>query len=112
MAVEAPPDGLPVSFTVVGRTRIDFVMPAGVAGESVDIAVRTAEGETTAVDVFTYAAPMVFTLDASTGGVLTTTSGLTLLVPSQGAAGTPVITLTSQPPHAQHTGVEAVLLPA
>jgi len=92
-------DGQDVPYTVTNDGRIDIVMPAGTDGQSVDIVVTTPAGTVTAVRAFTYMAPAVFEVDATTGGVVTATGGLTVVVPAQpGVTGTLRITVEAQPP--------------
>lgn len=95
------PDGAAkaVSYTVRSDQRIDFVMPAGPVGTSVSVTVHTADESSTLPNAFTYEAETVAVVDGLTGGVITTTSGMTLVVPPLGIAGPVVITLTpSLPP--------------
>lgn len=95
------PDGAvkAVSYTVRSDQRIDFVMPAGSVGTSVSVTVHTADESSTLPNAFTYEAETVAVVDGLTGGVITTTSGVTLVVPPLGIAGPVAITLTpSLPP--------------
>jgi alpha-tubulin suppressor-like RCC1 family protein len=91
-------DGASVPFTIASDGRIDFVMPPGTAGESVDVVVATANGSVTAVDAFTYVAPEVIEFDGEVGGVFTTTDGVVVTIPPQGVSGSFYLTMTPQPP--------------
>jgi hypothetical protein len=98
-------DGQDVPYTVTNDGRIDVVMPPGTDGQSVDFVVTTPAGSATAAQAFTYVAPAVFEVDAATGGVVTATGGVTLVVPAQpGVSGTLVITVEAQPPATQTPG--------
>jgi hypothetical protein len=91
-------DGASVPFTITSDGQIDFVMPPGTAGESVDVRVVTSDGSVTAVDAFTYVQPQMIEFDGETGGVFTTTDGVVVEIPPQGVAGNFVITMTPLPP--------------
>jgi alpha-tubulin suppressor-like RCC1 family protein len=91
-------DGVSVPFTIVNDGRIDFVMPPGTAGESVDVVVATADSSVTAEDAFTYVAPDVIAVDGEVGGVFTTTDGVVVTIPPQGVSGSFYLTMTPQPP--------------
>jgi hypothetical protein len=98
-------DGAFVPFVVTNDGRIDIVMPPGTDGQVLDIVITTPAGTVTAVDAFQYVAPAVFEVDAATGGVVTTTGGVTVVVPAQpGVSGTLRITVEAQPPAAQTPG--------
>jgi hypothetical protein len=87
-----------VTPTAVSSTRIDFVMPAGAAGQYVSVTVTSADGSATAANAFLYMAPVAFEVNGETGGTFVTPDGLTITVPSQGVAGNFVITMTPLPP--------------
>jgi alpha-tubulin suppressor-like RCC1 family protein len=91
-------DGASVPFTIVDDGRIDFVMPPGTAGTSVDVVVATANGSVTAADAFTYVTPDVIVFDGEVGGVFTTTDGVVVTIPPQGVSGSFYLTMTPQPP--------------
>jgi hypothetical protein len=95
-----PYDGVMVAvpFTIENDGQIDFVMPAGVAGQSVSVTVATAGDVQTAPDAFTYVQPQMIEFDGQTGGVFTTTDGVVVEIPSQGVDGMFVITMTPLPP--------------
>ena len=98
-------DGIPVTpFTITNDGRIKFVMPAGVAGTSVTVTVRTASDAGTLTNAFLYLAPEVQSIDASTGGVIALPGGVTLTVPTLGITGTVVVTLTPSIPPTNVTG--------
>jgi hypothetical protein len=104
-ALSVTVDGVAVPYTVTNDGRIDIMMPPGTDGQSVDIAVHTPVGTVTAANAFTYIAPAVFEVDATTGGVVTTTGGVTVAVPAQpGVSGTLRITVEAQPPAAETPG--------
>jgi hypothetical protein len=93
-----------VSFTLLSDGRIDFVMPAGTAGTSVSVTVRTADESYTLSDAFHYEEETITEVDGATGGVITTTSGVTLTLPPLGITGTVVVTLTPSIPPTNVTG--------
>jgi hypothetical protein len=95
-----PYNGVMVSvpFTRVNDGQIDFVMPEGVAGQSVSVTVQTAADAQTAANAFTYVEPQIITVDGQVGGVFTTTDGVVVTVPPQGVDGMFVITMTPLPP--------------
>ena len=93
-------DGLMIDvlFDPVNDGQIDFVMPAGVAGQRVSVTVATAGEAQTVPDAFTYVEPTVIQFNGLTGGVFTTTDGVVVEIPSQGVDGMFVITMTPLPP--------------
>jgi hypothetical protein len=93
-------DGLMIDvlFDRVNDGQIDFVMPAGVAGQRVSVTVQTASDSQTAVNAFTYVQPEMIEFDGETGGVFTTTDGVVVTIPPQGIAGTFFLTMTPLPP--------------
>ena len=93
-------DGLMIDvlFDPVNDGQIDFVMPAGVAGQRVSVTVATAGDAQTVPDAFTYVEPTVIQFNGLTGGVFTTTDGVVVEIPSQGVDGMFVITMTPLPP--------------
>ena len=93
-------DGLmiDVPFVSVNDGQIDFVMPAGVAGQRVSVTVQTANDTQTASNAFTYVQPEMIEFDGETGGVFTTTDGVVVTIPPQGIAGTFFLTMTPLPP--------------
>jgi len=95
-----PYDGqmLVVTPTSVSATRIDFVMPAGVAGQYVSVTVATAADAQTAANAFLYVAPVAFEVDGEAGGTFVTPDGLTITVPGQGVSGSFYLTMTPLPP--------------
>jgi hypothetical protein len=95
-----PYDGvlITVPFTIESDAQIDFVMPAGVAGQRVSVTVATAGEAQTVPDAFTYVEPTVIQFNGLTGGVFTTTDGVVVEIPSQGVDGMFVITMTPLPP--------------
>ena len=95
-----PYDGVMVAvpFTIENDKQIDFVMPAGVAGQQVSVTVATAGEAQTAPDAFTYVQPQVIEFNGLTGGVFTTTDGVVVEIPSQGVDGMFMITMTPLPP--------------
>jgi hypothetical protein len=95
-----PYNGVMVSvpFTIENDGQIDFVMPAGVAGQVVSVTVQTATDAQTAADAFTYVEPQMIEVDGQTGGVFTTTDGVVVTIPPQGVDGMFVITMTPLPP--------------
>jgi hypothetical protein len=81
-------EGTDVPFTKMSNTRISFTMPAGAPGLAADLQLSSAGGSVTARDVFTYLLAQTSTLQAETGGVVTTTARtLTFTVPPQGTYG-------------------------
>ena len=81
-------EGTDVPFTVVGNTRLNFTLPPGAAGLAADVQVVSPGGSVTARDVFTYITTYTGTLNAETGGVVTTTARvMTFTVPPQGTYG-------------------------
>ncbi len=93
-------DGLmiDVPFVRTNDGQIDFVMPAGVAGQRVSVTVQTANSAQTAVNAFTYVEPQVIEFEGETGGVFTTTDGVVVTIPPQGVSGSFFITMTPLPP--------------
>jgi hypothetical protein len=93
-------DGLmiDVPFVRTNDGQIDFVMPAGVAGQRVSVTVQTANSAQTAVNAFAYVQPDVIEVDGETGGVFTTTDGVVVTIPPQGVSGSFFITMTPLPP--------------
>jgi hypothetical protein len=87
-------NGLPVTpYTVTSDGRIDFVMPPGVAGSTVSVTVRLASGDLTLAEAFRYEAQASGSVDAAAGGIVTTTSGVTLTVAALPVSGTVLVTL-------------------
>jgi hypothetical protein len=101
-----PYNGVMVSvpFTIENDGQIDFVMPAGVAGQVVSVTVQTATNIRTAANAFTYVEPQTITISGETGGVFTTTDGVVVTVPPQGVNGMFVITMTPLPPETEVPG--------
>lgn len=97
-------NGALVSFTVVDDGRIDIVMPAGTAGQTVDFTVETPNGSSTILDAFIYVAAESGSVDGGAGGQITTTSGTTVTVPPQSIGSVLLITYTSAPPPAAPLG--------
>ena len=93
-------DGLMIDvlFVSVNDGQIDFVMPAGVAGQRVSVTVQTANDTQTASNAFTYVQPEMIEFDGETGDVFTTTDGVVVTIPPQGIAGTFFLTMTPLPP--------------
>jgi hypothetical protein len=87
-----------VSFTVLSDGRIDFIMPSGVEGAQVDIEVIGPGGSSVAARAFTYVGANVGEVSGGSGGVVTSSIGATLTVPSQGVIGRFIFTMTSEPP--------------
>jgi len=96
--------GVSVPLTVTGDGRIDFVTPPGVDGTTVDVTIVTPGGSVTLENAFGYAAADMAAFDASTGGVVTTTNGVVIEVPSQGISGTLRITVTPEAPPTEQEG--------
>lgn len=81
-------EGTSVPFTKVSDARINFDMPPGAAGLRADLQLVAPAGSLTVRDVFTYVVAQTSTLQAETGGVVTTTARvLTFTVPPQGTVG-------------------------
>lgn len=87
-----------VSYTILSDGRIDFIMPAGVEGTSVDIEVIGPGGASLAAQTFSFVGASSGAVDGEIGGVVTTTSSVTVYVPAQGIIGRFIFTLTSEPP--------------
>jgi alpha-tubulin suppressor-like RCC1 family protein len=97
-ALSVTVDGVSVPFTITNDGQINFVMPPGTAGTSVDVTIISTDGSVTAADAFTYVDPQVIEFDGEAGGVFTTTDGVVVTIPPQGVSGSFYLTMTPLPP--------------
>ena len=81
-------EGTSVPFRKISDSRINFDMPPGANGLLADLTLLSPAGAMTTRDLFTYTTGQTSTLQAATGGVITTTMRvLTFTVPPQGTFG-------------------------
>jgi hypothetical protein len=81
-------EGTSVPFRKISDSRINFDLPPGANGLLADLTLLSPAGALTARDLFTYTTGQTSTLQAATGGVITTTMRvLTFTVPPQGTFG-------------------------
>jgi hypothetical protein len=95
-------DGVSLSYSIRNDAKIDFSMPPGTSGSTVDVVLIKAGGAPiTFTHAYTFEAPTAVTGTTTTGAILTTTSGVTIVVPSLTTAPlTGSLTITYTPVNA------------
>jgi len=82
-------NGVRMIHVVRSDQRVEFTMQPGAPGAAVDVVLVKASGSITFPLAYTFEAVTIRTLNPNTGGVLTTTSGITISVPPQSRASQP-----------------------